>query len=124
MIAAKIVSLSLIASGAGLFGVIGYMQHHHPESGVKAEPVAAAPLRVFVDKPVEVAPPAEPTTVVLPPMVVKEKKISRSAPVAKPPTRVPCSGWRDLGYQHVDNGQATGVSRVREICPPEAPSGH
>jgi hypothetical protein len=120
MITAKIISLSLIASGAGLFGVVGYMQHHPPSVDLNPEPAAAAPLRVFVDKPVEVAPMAEPPAVVLPPMVVKQKKMARTHEV-KQPTRIPCSGWRVLGYQHVDNGNASGESRVRELCPPESP---
>jgi hypothetical protein len=121
MMFAKVVALTLIPAGAAALGAVTYIQQK-PRAFTSETHVAAEPSRVM---PLSAQSPAvEPIVEEVQPVVLEPMVVAKPVPV-KPRAqkmvkrKVPCSAWRDLGYQHVDNGNASGVSRVRELCDPE-----
>jgi hypothetical protein len=125
MIVAKVVALSLIPAGAAALGVVGYMQHKPRAFTDDTHVVIAAPAVVPMKQmaPAVAPAPEEPEPVVVEPLVIaKPTPVKpRAHKVAAVKAKVPCSSWRALGYEHVENGTASGVSKVRELCDPEAP---
>jgi hypothetical protein len=123
MMFAKVVALSLIPAGAAALGVVSYIQHK-PRAFTSDTHVVAMvqPERVLAPPSVAVEPLVEDEPVVLAPLVVaKPSAVKPRAPQAVK-AKIPCSGWRALGYERVDNGAAKGVAKVRELCDPDAPT--
>lgn len=119
---AKVIALTLIPAGAAALGAVSYMQHRPHALTTDTHVVAMTP---------RVAPLAPPSPAVEPavedePIVVAPLVVAKPTPAKQPAkkmvkSKVPCSSWRALGYEHVENGNATGVARVRELCDPDAP---
>lgn len=121
MIVAKIMALGLIPAGAATLGVVVYLQH--PTSEPAPEKVLPEPptRQVAAATSPSVASPAEEPELVLSPLLVSKPppKTRPKPPPAQHEAKVPCSGWRVLGYDQVSNGQASGGEhRVRELCDP------
>jgi hypothetical protein len=68
-----------------------------------------------------VEPVEEEKPVMLEPLVVAKPVAAKPRAQKAVKAKVPCSGWRALGYEHVDNGAAKGVAKVRELCDPDEP---
>jgi len=119
MIIAKAIALALIPAGAAALGTVGYLQHQ-PRALTSDEHVfvpAPIPAVRVIETP-KVAPQPEP--VVVEPLVIQATPVARPRVAKKVAKLAPCTGWRNLGYDHVDNGKASGVNRVRELCDPTA----
>jgi len=118
---AKVVALTLIPAGAAALGAVTYIQHKPRAFTNDTHIVAEAPRIMPLAAP---SPAVEPVVEEAKPIVLEPLVVSKPAP-AKPraqkmvKAKVPCSKWRALGYEHVENGNASGVSRVRELCDPE-----
>lgn len=119
---AKTIALCLIPAGAAAVGVVGYMQHRPRAFTTETHIVVHAPptTRPLAMPTPDTVPPEAPE-VLLQPLVVKPEapKPRVAKKLAKAPA--PCSGWRDLGYDYVNDGKASGTRRVRELCNPNAP---
>jgi hypothetical protein len=123
MMIAKVVALSLIPAGAAALGVVSYIQHQPRAFTTDTQVVAIAhPERLVAPPSVAVEPIVEDEPVVLAPLVVAKPTAAKPRAQQAVKAKVPCSGWRALGYEHVDNGAAKGVAKVRELCDPDAPT--
>ena len=118
---AKVIALSLIPAGAAALGVVGYMQHHSRAftSDIDVPVHIAPPPHPLVAVPTP-APTPEPEPVMVSPLVVTKPVLEQHAHRTAAPAPMPCSGWRDLGYAHVNDGKPSDVRRVRELCDPTA----
>lgn len=121
----RIMTAFMLTTGAGLFGLVAWIQSdRHALTSVPA-PSEAVQLHVAPLRPAAEAPPTEVVEPILelPPVEVSGRRRVRAAtppaalPVAPEPAPVvPCSPWRDIGPAHVDDGVPSGVRRVRELC--------
>jgi hypothetical protein len=120
MMIAKVIALSLIPAGAAALGVVSYIQHKPGAFTTETHAIVAEPVvRPIAPSSPAVIPDDEPETVVLAPLVVAKPSPVKQRVQKRIKSKVPCSSWRALGYEHVDQGSATGVSKVRELCDPD-----
>jgi hypothetical protein len=120
MMIAKVVALSLIPAGAAAFGVVSYIQHQPRAFTNDTQVVALSPARRLAPPSVAVEPiEEEEKVVVVEPLVVAKPAPAKPRVQKMDKAKVPCSSWRALGFEHVDNGAAKGVAKVRELCDPE-----
>lgn len=118
---AKVIALTLIPAGAAAFGAVSYMQHKPHALTTDTHVVATTRVAPLAPPSPAVEPVAEDEPVVVAPLVVSKPTPVKPAPKKMVKSKIPCSSWRALGYEHVENGNASGVARVRELCDPDAP---
>jgi len=116
-----ITALSLVWGG----GLVGYAMNVQEDQRALIEQTSlqASPEAVRVVPPPRVATISEPAPIVIEPAVLEIPAVVIRATRHKPtalkapePTVKPCSGWRELGPQHVSSGKASGLHEVRELC--------
>jgi hypothetical protein len=118
-----IFALSLVWGG-GLFGYALNVQDEQRaleqaslEPSPEAVRVMPPPPTAKVSEPAPVV--VEPAALDIPPVVIRAPlRVKPRAPVVKPVVLMtrPCSTWRELGPQHVNSGNPSGMHEVRELC--------
>ena len=110
-------------AGVALFGAVAFMQLNS-RAFTRAAPIdldsylySEVLAKPTPQAPASTPPRPEPGVIVLPPVEVLGRP-TRSAPTqpALHETTVPCSPWREIGPQRVDEGVPTGSIQVRDLC--------
>ena len=60
--------------------------------------------------------PDSPVVMELPDVVIMGRWSERPRAVSVEPVVAPCSPWRELGFTYIENGEALGTQRVRQLC--------
>ena len=114
----RILSLSMIATGAAAFALVGYMQYDPlaftTPTMIESE---AAPTRTVAERASEsVIEPDSPEVMEMPAVVIMGRWSERPRALSIEPAVAPCSPWRELGFTYVEHGEALGTQRVRQLC--------
>ncbi len=123
---------STLAAGLALFGMAAWIQADRSaftsRTAQTSEPVVRTHIASL--KPESTEPTPTYTVVDLAPIEITAKPRATPRKVHSAPTAVepalattPCSPWQEIGPQHVDDGAAIGVRRVRTLCPSPSVAG-
>lgn len=120
-------SIALLSLGvaAGLAGLVFYLQLNRlafTSPGIDLEQylyseVASAQPSATEDVTAAVAESQSALSAPLElPTIVVRPDVSRRSETSSAKSLEPCSAWRDIGFHYVNEGEPSGVQRVRELC--------
>jgi hypothetical protein len=119
-LATKLVFLTSSALGTLSLGGTAYLVEH--PLALSPEPARPLAVNIVAPRPLPPAPVVIQEPMELAPMVITGSKTplikaARATRPAQSKAFVACSDWRDMGPTNVNKGNATGMRKVRTLCP-------